>query len=79
MSVSEGASSVEVIITASSATFVELYLEDGTAQGEQQKWCRMMVTHLTPFLLTFFSLYISHYTHLSHLSWAGLLLYHTVN
>ena len=31
--VSEGAASVEVIITASGATFVEMYMEDGTAQG----------------------------------------------
>ena len=33
LSVSEGAASVEVIITASGATYVEMYMEDGTAQG----------------------------------------------
>ena len=37
VSVSEGAASVEVTITASGATSVELYLEEGTARGGQQE------------------------------------------
>ena len=40
VSVSEGAASVEVTITALGAAFVELYLEDGTAQGELLDWYR---------------------------------------
>ena len=69
LSVSEGATSVEVTITASGATFVELYLEDGTAQGEQHKWYKADgYSPLLPFfLLPFLSPSLSH-THFLFLS-----------